>query len=40
MRLAIKDKNVDVAAYGKIFLFAYAYGDRLVVHDNWVPRMG
>ena len=27
---------MSAASYGKIFLFAYAFGDRLVVHNNWV----
>jgi len=25
-----------MSAYGKVFIFAYAFGDKLVVHDNWV----
>jgi len=40
IRLAVKDFDVDATAYGKIFLLAYAFGDRLVIHDNWIPRMG
>ena len=37
--LALKDQNVDQALYGKIFIMAYAFGDKMVVHDNWLPKM-
>jgi hypothetical protein len=25
-----------MSAFGKVFIFAYAFGDKLVVHDSWV----
>ena len=32
----MKEQGVSTSAFGKVFIFAYAFGDRLVVHDSWV----
>ena len=38
--MAVKDKGISMTAFGKIFVFIYAFGDRLVVHDNWANEGG
>jgi hypothetical protein len=32
----VKNKGIPDNQYGKVFVFAYAFGDRLVVHNNWI----
>lgn len=33
--LALKDK-VSTTAYGKVFVLAYAFADKLIIHDSWI----
>jgi len=40
MQLALMDQNIDQAVYGKVFILAYAFADKMVIHDNWLPKMG
>ena len=32
--MAIKN-NIPMAAYGKVFILAYSFGDRIHVHETW-----
>jgi hypothetical protein len=36
IRLALKDVHLhNESSYGKSFMLAYAFGDKLVIQDNW-----
>ena len=35
IRLVLRSDNVSQASFGNNFLLAYAFGDKIVIQDNW-----
>ena len=36
IRLALRKQGLGQASFGKVFMLAYSFGDKLVIQDNWV----